>query len=174
MKPCPAVSWGTIGAVKERAGLEVTASENSTPKAGVDAKQGGAAKAGAGKPYVIYFCNKVQAETAGLGSTAIRARANKKGPRKPFKFTVFESRLVIEGFKKAGFSEYYKVTPSKENLPLVKKYSVRRDNTVVFCAPGGEMVACLGGMECNQTNVLKVLKSWTMLYQAWQKRQASK
>lgn len=174
MKPCPAVSWGTIAAVMERAGIEVASSANtSTQAGGATGKAGKDAKAGAPGPYLIYFCSEQLGETAGLGTLALRERAKQKDA-KPYKLTIFESLPVIEGFKKAGLTEYYKVTASKENVELIKKYSVRQDNTLVFCAPTGDMVACLAGMRCNQTEVLKVLKVWPQLYEAWQKRQAAK
>ena len=153
----------------------MTTSANSVPQA--DAAKGGEAgkttfKAGAGKPYILYFCSQQLSETAGLGTEALRARAKKKDA-KPYRLTVFESRTVMDAFKKAGFTEFYKVTACPENAELVKKYKVRQDNTLVFCAPNGELVTCLPGMQCTQTNVLRILKSWAMVYQAWQKRHAS-
>jgi hypothetical protein len=120
---------------------------------------------------VIYFCTKQQSETAGLGSVALRARA-KKGLR--HRITVFESVRVMDAFKKAGFTEFYKVVPSAENAELIKKYRVRQANTLVFCAPNEEPVVTLAGMQCTQTNVLKVLSSWKIIYQSWQKKFAAK
>lgn len=107
-----------------------------------------------------------------MGSTQLIAWARKT--KKKYKRTIFDSYAVVMAFKKSQFSDFYKIVPAKENMDLVKKYRVRQDNTVVFCAPNGEMVACLAGMQCTQTNVLKVLKAWRQVYQAWQRKHAAK
>jgi len=80
----------------------------------------------------------------------------------------------MDAFKKAGFTEFYKVVAVKENAELVKKYKIRQDNTLVFCAPNGEMVVSLAGMQCNQTNTIKILKAWPQIYQAWQSKSTRK
>lgn len=153
----------------------MTTSANSTPQTNAG-KNSNAPKAkgkiGAEKPYVLYFCTQELAETAGLGTEALRARSKQKNATR-YRLTVFESRSVMDAFAKAGFTEFYKVVACPENAELVTKYNVKQDNTLVFCAPDGELVACLAGVQCTQTNVLKLLASWTAVYQTWQKTQAA-
>ena len=151
--------------------MDVTHSANSQPKANAGKGSKAQLTAAASGPYVIYFCSKPIAKTAGVGTTALRALI-KKGVR-PARITVFESVKVTDAFKKAGFKEFYKVIPARENAKLIRKYKVRQDNTLVFCAPNGDMVACLAGMNCNQTNTLKLLKSWKTIYQTWQTQHAA-
>jgi len=79
----------------------------------------------------------------------------------------------MQAFKKAGFNEFYKVVPGKENAKLIRKYNVRQDNTLVLCAPNGDLVASLAGMNCNQTNTIRLLQSWKGIYATWQTKHAS-
>lgn len=119
-------------------------------------------------PFVIYFCSEQLAKTAGVGTDAIRAL--KKPGAKPVKETIFEENVVLDAFKKAGINDFYKVAAIKENVELANKYRVACDNTLVFCAPDGDSVVTLAGDQCSQTNVLKVLKTWKEIYEAWQKK----
>lgn len=119
-------------------------------------------------PCAIYFCSEQLAKTAGIGTLAIRAKI--KEGIKPVQDSIFESRAVLESFKKAGINEFFKIPATKENAPLAKKYKVVQDNTLVLCSPSGELVVAVGGAECNQTNIIKVLKAWPEIYEAWQKK----
>jgi len=120
--------------------------------------------------FAIYFCSEQLAQTAGLGTVAIKAKI--KAGQKPLKDTVFESVSVLSAFKKAGIMAFVKVPATKDNHVLAKKYQVTQDNTLIICAPDGEAIVTLAGDQCNQTNVSKLLKMWAEVYEAWKKKRA--
>ena len=116
----------------------------------------------------MYFCSLRLGQTAGVGTVA-RLALIKKGI-KSIQGTVFDSNAVLAAFKKADINEFFKVTAVKENIELARKYKVTMDNTQVICDPNGEAVVTLAGVQCKQTNVIKLLKAWPTVYAAWKKK----
>jgi hypothetical protein len=88
---------------------------------------------------------------------------------KPVKRTIFDNNAILDAFKKADITKFCRVTATKENQELVKKYNVTQDNTLLLCAPNGDLVMILAGGQCTDAEVLKVLKNWPEIYKAWQK-----
>lgn len=167
------MSWNSPADAAAKAGIkepdrkteEKTGEGTSqTPEKNADSAQAD------GKPYVIYFCSEQLSQTAGLGTAGLNAKI--KSGVKLVKRTVFESLAVITAFKKAGFTEFFKVPGTKENIELAKKFNVTLDNTLVFCSPGGEKVAMFAGDGCKDSTLLAFLKTWPDTYAAWQKKSA--
>ena len=128
-------------------------------------------KASGNGPYAVYFCSEQIAQTAGIGTEAIRAKI--KAGIKPVKDTIFEQNGVLDAFKKAGINEFFKVSATKDNINLAKKYKVAQDNTLILCSPKGGAVVTLSGDQCTYANVMKVLKLWNEIYADWNKKEIS-
>ena len=152
------MSWGTID--EHAQGSSFNAPGNGAQERSLKVSNNG--------PYVIYFCSEQLAQTAGMGTEAIRAKI--KAGIKPLKDTIFEQNSVLDAFKKAGITEFFKVPFVKENINLAKKYQVMQDNTLVICSPKGEAIITLSGDQCNYSNIMKILKLWNETYAAWQKK----
>jgi hypothetical protein len=173
LPPVPAINWGVIGDGVQTSGSDsATSADNKNNNNGAAAVQAGdRAINGSGKgPVAVFFCSERLGQTTGIGTLAIRAKI--KEGIKPLQDTIFESRSVLDAFKKAGINEFFKIPATKENVALAKKYQVTQDNTLVLCSPSGESIITLAGAQCNQTNVLKLLKSWPEVYEAWQQKNA--
>jgi len=67
---------------------------------------------------------------------------------------------------KAGIQQIAKITASKENEALFKKYGAGL-NTLVICSPDGEKLKVFAGEACTQSNVSSFCKSFPEAFAAW-------
>jgi hypothetical protein len=138
----------------------------------VDAAQAAASQKD--QPFALFFCGADVAKSAGEGLTGHNAYRREFGKTAPVTF--FDNLAMQTAFRKAGIADFAKVAASRENLPLYQRYRAALDgsNSLVICAPSGDVMASFVGPNCSQTNVFRFLGTFKEFYAGWQKTQPKK
>lgn len=131
-----------------------------------DAKSEAASK---NKPYALFFCSEEVAKFAGEGSLAVESY-RKANNNKPPVLTPFDQSTVMAEMGKAGVQIYAKVTATKANEALYRKYSAGL-NTLIICAPNGDSLLVLSGQQCNQSGVSSAMKNFEAIFTGWKNHQ---
>lgn len=82
------------------------------------------------------------------------------------KLTPFDQTVNIVELKKAGVSHFVKIAATKENEALFKKYRVAPD-TMLVCAPNGDVLTGLSDAQLTQSNVSAMCKTFPALFATW-------
>ncbi|HYG75043.1 MAG TPA: hypothetical protein VEK08_08580 [Planctomycetota bacterium] len=90
--------------------------------------------------------------------------AKKYNPKAPT--TIFDTPAVPNELKKAGISQFAKITAGAANVEKMKKYGAG-PNTLVICAPNGDKLIAFAGEQCTQSNVTSFLKQFPQHFQAY-------
>jgi len=93
----------------------------------------------------------------------------KANNNRPPKLTPFDQSVNVDELKKAGVRYFVKVAATKENEALFKKYSVAPD-TMIVCAPNGDVLTGLNGAQLTQSNVSVMCKKFPALLASWESR----